>query len=110
MPLAGTLLTPNTSENKVGSSEAITAPQPIKNVCIANPAVCWLASSLSPTKARNGSIDTLMAASIIHSTATAIHSADELGIRNRAIEANTAPAKKNGRRRPQNGCQVWSLR
>ena len=110
MPLTGTLLTPKQSENIVGSSEAITAPQPMKKVCIAKPAVCWLVSSLSPTKARNGSIETLIAASIIHSTATAIHSAEELGIRNSAIEARMAPMKKNGRRRPQYGCQVLSLR
>ena len=65
---------------------------------------------MSPTKARNGSIETLMAASIIHSTATAIHSAEEFGIRNSAIAASTAPMKKKGRRRPHVGCQVLSLR
>jgi hypothetical protein len=65
---------------------------------------------LSPTKARKGSIDTLIAASIIHSTATAIQTAAEFGIRNSASAARIAPRKKKGRRRPQVGCQVLSLR
>jgi hypothetical protein len=108
-PLTGTLLTPM-SVKMVGSSDAITAPQPMKKVCIAKPAVCCDGPSLSPTKARNGSIDTLMAPSSSHRTATAIHSAVEFGIRNRAMDASKAPMKKNGRRRPQVGCQVLSLR
>jgi hypothetical protein len=109
MPSTGTLDTPMW-EKMVGSSEAITAPQPMKKVCIAKPAVCCETSSLSPTKARNGSIDTLIAASIIHSTATAIHRRRNSASGTGRIAASSAPRKKNGRRRPQVGCQVLSLR
>src|SRR3954463_15472575 len=109
LPLTDTLLKPAQS-NRLGSSDAITEPQPMKKVCIAKPEVCWDASSLSPTKARNGSIDTLIDASMIHSAITAIQTAVEFGIRNMAMVASAAPAKKKGRRRPHLGCQVWSLR
>ncbi len=85
----------------VGSKDATTPPQPMKKVCIAKPAICCELASLSPTKARNGSIDTLIDTSISHNTITAIHSTLELGIRNSAIAAKIAPTKKNGRRRPQ---------
>jgi hypothetical protein len=94
----------------VGSREATTPPQPMKNVCIAKPAICCELDSLSPTKARNGSMDTLIDTSISHSTITAAHSTAELGIRNSAMAARMAPTKKKGRRRPQYGCQVLSLR
>ena len=88
----------------------MTDPQPMKKVCIAKPDVCCDESSLSPTKARNGSIDTLIDASMIHSAKTAIQTAVELGIMNMASVASMAPAKKNGRRRPHFSCQVLSLR
>ena len=98
-PLTTVLLKPRYSKN-IGSSEAITEPQPIKKVCIAKPEVCCAGSSLSPTKARNGSIDTLIDASMIHSANTAIQMLVELGMANMARVARMAPIKKNGRRRP----------
>jgi hypothetical protein len=44
-------------------------------------------------KARNGSIETLMEASIIHNIPAANHRVGELGIINNAAEAKIAPAK-----------------
>ena len=94
----------------VGSSDATTAPMPMKNDCVANPVVCCSAGSLSPTNARKGSMLTLMEASIIQSMPPAIQSVGELGMMSMASEASTAPIRKNGRRRPQRGLQVRSER
>ncbi|MNV49591.1 hypothetical protein D3C71_1415510 [compost metagenome] len=60
-----------------------------------------MGESWSPTKARNGSIDTLIDASSTHSVPAAIHSVGELGITSSASVVSTAPIMKNGRRRPQ---------
>ncbi|MCY1249284.1 hypothetical protein D9M72_628040 [compost metagenome] len=56
---------------------------------------------MSPTNARNGSIETLMEASSTHSVPAAIHSVGEFGITSSASVVNTAPIMKYGRRRPQ---------
>jgi len=56
---------------------------------------------MSPTKARNGSIDTLIEASSTHKVSAASHSALASGMTNNASAASTAPAKKYGRRRPK---------
>jgi hypothetical protein len=53
-----------------------------------------LGGSWSPTKARNGSIDTLNEASMIHSRPAATHSVGEFGMASSAMVASTAPAKK----------------
>jgi hypothetical protein len=62
----------------------------LKKLCMANP---WYVvfPGLSPTKARNGSIETLMEASIIHSIPA--NKTGELSIINNAAEAKIAPAK-----------------
>ncbi len=84
------------------------APTPMKSDCITKPAVRWPASSLSATKARNGSMLTLMDASRIQSSPAAIHSALEVGMKKSATTARMAPTRKYGRRRPS-GPQVRSL-
>ncbi len=66
----------------------------MKNDCITNPAVRWDTSSLSATKARNGSIEMLIEASSIQRRPAAIHSALDVGIRKSAIEARMAPVRK----------------
>ena len=73
---------------------------PMKKVCIAKPLVRCFSGRLSPTKARNGSMDTLMLASMIQSMPAATQSTGEFGITNRASEASIAPTRKYGRRRP----------
>ena len=73
---------------------ATTEPTPMKKLCIAKPFGRCAGGSWSPTKARNGSIATLIEASRIHSMPAAIHSAGTLGKANRASEASTAPATK----------------
>ena len=61
---------------------------------MANPIVRWFSGKLSPTKARKGSIETLIEASIIQSIPAAIHKVGELGMKNKAAEAKIAPARK----------------
>jgi len=56
-----------------GSADATMAPMPIKKLCIAKPRVRWFFGRLSPTNARNGSIEMLILASMIHSMPAAIH-------------------------------------
>jgi hypothetical protein len=63
---------------------------------------------MSPTKARNGSIETLSEASSIHNSIAAASSPGAFGIANSEHAASTAPAKKYGRRRPKRP-QVRSL-
>ena len=109
MPLAASLATP-IFVRMVGNMDATTAPTPIKNDCVAKPVVCCSAGSMSPTKARKGSMLILMLASIIQSIPPAIQSAGELGIMSMASDAMMAPTRKNGRRRPQRGLQVRSDR
>ena len=61
---------------------------------MANPLVRCSSGRLSPTKARNGSIETLMEASKIQSIPAATHNTGELGMTNKANEAKIAPTKK----------------
>ena len=89
--------------------EATTAPVPMKKLCIAKPVVRCSEGRLSPTKARNGSIEMLMEASMIHSIPAATHRVGELGMITRAREARMAPTRKYGRLRP-NRFHVRSLR
>ena len=93
----------------VGSSEATTAPTPMKNDCVAKPVVYCSPGSLSPTNARKR-LHTDVDAGIHYPqhSAPAIQSAGELGMMMRAAEASSAPTRKNGRRRPQRGLQVRS--
>ena len=72
----------------------MTAPNPIKKVYAAKPAVRCESGSLSPTKARNGSMDILMDASNTHNNVAAIHNTPDCGIKNNAMAENTAPIKK----------------
>ena len=81
-----------------------------KKLCMAKPEVRWAGVSLSPTNARNGSIEILIDASSIHNIPPAIHKVGELGITKRASVANMAPIKKKGLLLPQYGCQVLSHR
>ena len=83
-----------------GNPEATTPPMPMKNVCIAKPDVRCRSGNMSPTNARNGSMETLMLASMIQSIPAAIQSTGEFGITNRASDARIAPTRKYGRRRP----------
>jgi hypothetical protein len=66
----------------------------MKKLCIAKPVIRCDAGRLSPTKARNGSIETLMEASMIQSIPAATQSAGECGMITSAIEARIAPTKK----------------
>ena len=72
----------------------MTAPVPMRKLCIAKPVVRWEDGRLSPTKARNGSIEMLIDASMIHNIPAATQSAGEFGIANSAMEARTAPSRK----------------
>ena len=74
--------------------EATYAPIPIKKLCIAKPFVRWCSGKLSPTNALNGSIETLIEASIINNIPAANHSTGEFGITNNASDARIAPTKK----------------
>ena len=64
----------------MASTDAITAPVPIKKLCVAKPVVRCSEGSMSPTKALKGSIEILIDASIIHSIPAAIHNTGEFGI------------------------------
>ena len=79
-----------------GSADAITAPVPMKKLCIEKPIVLCSFGSISPTKARKGSIEMFMEASIIHNIPAATQSRGELGINIIAVEARIAPTRKNG--------------
>src|SRR5262245_30320170 len=72
--------TPNQFVNIHGIADAITAPSPMKRLCIAKPRVRCSDGSRSATKARNGSIEMLIDASRIQSRPAAIQSALEFGI------------------------------
>ena len=65
---------------------------------------------LSATKALKGSIVILILESRIHNAPAAIHTVGELGIINNKAELKMAPIKKKGRRLPNLGCQVRSLK
>ena len=75
-------------------SEPTTELAPMKKVWTANPVVRCSSGSMSPTKARMGSIVTLMEASMIHSMPAANHSPGELGITSSASDARIAPTRK----------------
>lgn len=83
-----------------GSSEAMTAPAPMKTLCMAKPTVRCSSGSRSATNARKGSMLTFTDASRIQSKPAAIHNTPECGMATRASEASMAPTRKYGRRRP----------
>jgi ABC-type sugar transport system substrate-binding protein len=101
-------------------AKTTTAPMPIKKVWIEKPVVCCSSGSISPTKARKGSIVTLMEASMIINIPAPINTGDKIavsvpgdknnpafGINIKAIVVKIAPTRKNGRRRPKRH-HVWS--
>ena len=88
---------------------AATAPVPMRKLCIAKPVVRCSDGRLSPTKARNGSIEKLIEASLIQSILAATHSVGECGMNSSASYAGMAPPRKYGRRRPRR-FQVGSLK
>ena len=61
---------------------------------MAKPVVRCRWGSMSPTNARNGSMEILIEASMIHSMPAAIHRVGELGMKNRATVVHTAPTRK----------------
>jgi hypothetical protein len=93
MPLGVVPSTPSQRKNS-GSALARLAPIPMKNDCMTKPAVLCVVSSLSATKARNGSIEMLMDASRIQRSEAAIHSVLEVGIKKSAIDEKIAPIRK----------------
>ena len=99
MPL-GVLPTTPIFVSTNGIALAKLAPMPIISDCITKPAVRCDATSLSATNARNGSIEMLIEPSRIQSRLAAIHSDEEVGMMNSAIDARIAPVRKYGRRRP----------
>ena len=74
IPSGAVFATPNQFVINQGRMDAITAPVPIKKLCIANPFVRCSEGNISPTKARNGSIEMFIEASIIHNIPAAIQS------------------------------------
>ena len=66
----------------------------LAGLCMAKPVVRCLEGSMSPTKARKGSMEMLMEASMIQSIPAATHNVGELGMRTSATEARTAPPRK----------------
>src|SRR5215470_13261632 len=90
---AATLLTPNQFASIQGSADAKTAPTPMKKLCRAKPAVRCSSASASPTNARNGSMVTLIDASMTQSIRAATQSAGELGIISKDAVVRIAPKK-----------------
>jgi hypothetical protein len=66
----------------------------MNNDCMTKPVVRCDTGSLSATNARNGSIEMLIDASRIHSRPAAIHSVEEVGMKNSAVDARIAPTRK----------------
>ena len=89
----------NTSTD--GVRYASVCPSPVNALWVRKPRECWLRSSRSLTKARYGSIVTLLPASRIQSSPAAIHSVGLNGIASSATLQRTAPIRKYGVRRPQ---------
>src|ERR1041384_6451420 len=77
-----------------GSAEAITAPDPMKKLCIAKPRVRSDASRRSATNARNGSMEMLIEASRIQRSPAAIQRLLDIGIAMSAQELRMAPTRK----------------
>ena len=94
VPGAGALVTWKALVISQGSAEATTAPNPMKRLCIPKPSVRWSSGSRSATKARKGSMLTLMEASRIQSRPAAIQSAEALGMSSSALELSSAPTRK----------------
>ena len=90
-PGAATLLTANQLLSIHGSAEANTAPTPMKKLCIAKPSVRCSSGSRSPTKARNGSMVTLIEASMTHSMIAATQSTGDCGMMISAAVVRIAP-------------------
>ena len=109
MPGGAVLAMPRPFVSSHGKAEASTAPMPMKKLCIAKPVVRCSSGSRSPTKARNGSIVTLIEASMIHRVTAANHNAGDWGMASSAAVVTSAPNRKYGRRRPSR-VQVRSLK
>ena len=105
LTVRGTPLTVESStpslRNISGSALAMAAPAPMKNDCMTKPVVRCSGTSLSATKARNGSIEMLTLASRSHRKSTAISTNDEYGMKKSASAVRMAPTRKYGRRRPK---------
>ena len=77
----------------------MTAPRPMNMLCMAKPEVRWPSGRMSATKARKGSMLTLMEASRIQSMPAAIHRAELLGMK-RSIERSENCADEEIRTAP----------
>ena len=100
LSLVASLFMPNSTSSD-GVRYASVWPSPVNALWVRKPSECWAGASLSLTKARYGSIVTLLAASRIHSKLAAIHKVGLNGMTNRPRLHKIAPIRKYGVRRPQ---------
>ena len=87
-------MTWKTFDSSHGMAEATTAPSPMNTLWMAKPRVRCPSGNRSATKARNGSMETLMEASSTQRAEAAIHSAELEGMSRSISELRMAPTRK----------------